>query len=263
MSTAHLLCAGHPRGRSVVLAHGLEDSWECWLPLAPRLDPDWRLVALDLPWRPGNDYRWRRRPSSAWLAAGLSTLERPADLVLAHSFGANAMLELMCAGSPYRPGQAVLICPLYRPPDVPVTWSVFDRARRAFERHIHDSLRSRLGRRTAVLPPDVVESMIAKAIDRVGPSGFLAVFEQFSSSAVLGLDAVDSAVLVLAGGADPTLSPDAAGALAARIPGARLVIGPDYDHFCHVQRPDEVAAAVLGFVRSPVLAAAQPEGVST
>lgn len=241
------LAAGAPGARLAVLAHGLEDSWESWLPLARQVDPQWRIVALELPWRPGNDYRWRRRPSSAWLGDALDLLDRHPDLIVAHSYGANALLELLSSGDP-RPGvTAALICPLYRPPDVAVTWKIFDRSRRAFETHIHDSLMTRLATRAARISDDVVESMISKAIDRIGPAGFLAVFDQFVSSATVPLDEITASVLVLAGGADPTLSPDAATSLARRIPHTSLLIDDDYDHFCYVRRPAEVADRIMRF----------------
>lgn len=237
----HELAPGNAGGLLAVLAHGLEDSWESWLPMRRRLDPRWRVVALELPWRPGNDYRWRRRSSSVWLGEALELLDRRPDLVIAHSYAANALLELLSAGDP-RPGEAAaLICPLYRPPEVAVTWKIFDHSRRAFERHIHDSLMARLSGRLARLSADVVDDMIAKAMDRVGPAGFLAVFEQFAGSATVPMEEITADVLVLAGSADPTLSPAAAAALARRIPRGSLLIDGNYDHFCYVRQPAEVA----------------------
>lgn len=245
--SARELTPGRPDGPLVAFAHGLEDSWESWLPLARQLRPEWRAVAVDLPWRPGSDYRWHSRPSAAWLGSALDGLDRRPDLIVAHSYGANALLELLCARDPRVPDRAVLICPLYRPPGLAITWRVFDRARRAFEQHIHDSVRSRLGARAAVLDPEVVDLMIAKAVDRIGPAGFLAVFDRLTSSSALALDRIEAQVLVLAGGSDPSLSPATAAALAGRITGARLSVDDDYDHFCYARRAREVAAAVHAF----------------
>lgn len=256
------LVAGAPDAPLVAFAHGLEDSWESWLPLAQHLRPDCRAVAFDLPWSPGNDYRWRRRSSAAWLGDELDRLGRRPDLLVAHSYGANALLELLCAGYPRLPDRVALICPLYRPPDVGITWRVFERARSAFERHIYDSLRSRLGPRLAVLDPEVVDLMIAKAVDRIGPSGFLAVFEQFSNSATLALSRIRAEVLVLAGGADPTLSPAAASTLAAGIAGARLTVDDDFDHFCYVRRPAEVAATLHAFAGTAFVLTPYAEGAA-
>lgn len=247
-SPVHELSPGAPGGDLVVLAHGLEDSWESWRPLARAFDPRWRVLVLDLPWRPGNDYRWRRQESAAgWLAAGLQRLPRPPDTIVAHSFGANATLELMAAG--HSSARAtVLICPLYCPPEQPVTWQVFDRARRTFDRHIRDGLRLRLGQRLRTVDEAVLDGMIAKAIDRIGPAGFLTVFDQFIGSGTLALTTVTTPTLILAGGADPTLSPAAAATLGRDMPRATLLVHEHYDHFCHVRHAVEVAEQATRFV---------------
>jgi pimeloyl-ACP methyl ester carboxylesterase len=262
-TVANILAEGERGSPLVVLAHGLEDSWEGWRPMAARLPADWRVIALDLPWRPGNDYRWRRRAPAAWLADGLELAGEPTTVV-AHSFGANAALDLMCAG---RIGPAVLICPLYRPPEVALTWAVFDRSRRAFDQHMRDGLLMRMGRRADTLDPEILAKMIATAIDRVGPAGFLAVFEQFCASAGLPLAELAQPALVLAGGADPTLSRPAAAALAAAMPSASVFFRDHYDHFCHRRYAAEVAASVTDFVaasgrpaRDQVAAANRPAG---
>ncbi|MER5454695.1 alpha/beta hydrolase [Micromonospora sp. NPDC002389] len=246
--TRHELTPGAPGGDLVVLAHGLEDSWESWRPLARAFDPRWHVVALDLPWRAGNDYRWRRQGSPAqWLAAGLAGLPRPADTIVAHSFGANATLELLAGGQPAARA-TVLICPLYCPPEQPITWQVFDRARRTFDRHVRDGLRLRVGARLRKLDAALLDAMFAKAIDRIGPAGFLTVFDQFVSSGGLALTTVDIPTLILAGGADPTLSPAAAATLGRDMPRATLLVHEHYDHFCHVRHADEVADQAARFV---------------
>lgn len=247
---ARTLAAGVPSAPLVVLAHGLEDPWTSWLPMAAELDPDWRVVALDLPWRPGNDYRWRAQPASAWLGNALDLLDARPDVLVAHSFGANATLSLLCELDA-RPGPAVmLVCPLYRQPEEPVTWRMFDRAHATFREHVREGLRARLGRRADLLEPSVLQSMTELALDRVGPSGFVTVFQQFIASADLPLVTVEVPTKVLAGGADPTLSRKAARALAAGIPGAEIQINDDYDHFCHIRQAPGVAAQVADFVAS-------------
>ncbi|GIJ08934.1 alpha/beta fold hydrolase [Micromonospora andamanensis] len=246
------LADGPPGAPLAVLAHGLEDSWRTWLPLAADLGQRWRVAALDLPWQPGTDYRWRQRPAADALADAIVGIGADISLLVAHSYGANATLHLLCRDAlPAR--RVALICPLYRPPGRPVTWTLFDRARTAFERHIHESLRSRQGDRLARTPDDVLATMTRKAIDRAGPAGFLAVFEQYVTSAALPLDRVRPPVLVLGGGDDPTLTPAAAGALAGALPDARLIIDDRYDHFCHLRHPAEVAARLCDFAASPKL----------
>jgi pimeloyl-ACP methyl ester carboxylesterase len=245
----HTLGEGDPEAPLIAFAHGLEDTWQSWRPLAARLGPGPRLVALDLPWRAGNDYRWRRRVPADWLRTGLAGLDRSPDVLVAHSFGGNAALQLLCGGEPLTGHAVALICPLYRPPGRPVTWELFDRSRETFVQHIHDGLRVRMGSRAARIDGELLAAMTELAIERVGPAGFLTVFEQYLATADLALDAVDRPVAVLAGGADPTLLPRSAAALAAGMPGARLHLRDDYDHFCHVRHADGIAAQVTDLVR--------------
>lgn len=242
----HPIVPGAPGAPLVVFAHGLEDSWTSWLPLVAELGCDWRMVAVDLPWRSGNDYRWRSRSPGAWLGDALDLLDATPDALIAHSFGANATLELLCAHDP-RPGRAVaLVCPLYRQPRHPVTWRMFDRSMKTFVEHIREGVRARMGGRADSMDPEVLETMIEMAVDRVGPLGFLSVFQQFAASADLPLHNVELPTLVVAGGADPTLSTEAATALGAGMPGATVRIHDEYDHFCHVRHARSVAAHVAG-----------------
>lgn len=247
--TLHVLNEGEPDGPLVAFAHGLEDNWQSWRPLAERLGPHPRLVALDLPWRAGNDYRWRHRSPAEWLRSGLAALPRTPDVLVAHSMGGNAALQLLCAGEPQAGRTVALICPLYRPPGRPVTWALFDRSRETFVQHIHDGLRARMGSRAARVDAGLLTAMTDLAIERVGPAGFLTVFEEYLATAHLALGAVDRPVAVFAGGADPTLSPLAAKVLVAGMPGGRLHLRDDYDHFCHVQHARGIADRVTELIR--------------
>jgi pimeloyl-ACP methyl ester carboxylesterase len=246
--TTHTLSPGAPGGPLVALVHGLESAWTSWLPMAVELNPDWRLVALDLPWRPGNEYRWGARSAGEWLGEALDLLDATPDALIAHSFGANATLELLCGYDP-RPGRAVtLICPFYRLPHEAVTWRMFDKARGTFIKHMRDGLRARMGARAGVMDSGVLETMMDGAINRVGPSGFLTAFQEYTASANLALGNVGVPTLVVAGSADPTLSREAALTLVGGMPGAVVRINQGYDHFCHVRHARGVAAQVVDFV---------------
>ena len=244
----HTLAPGVPGGPTVVLAHGLEDSWASWLLVAGELDPAWRLIALDLPWRPGNDYRWRTRSIGDWLGDALDLVDTRPDVLVAHSFGANATLQLLCDKDSRVAPVVVLICPLYRPPGQPVTWRVFDLARSRFVEHVREGLRARMGARLGAVEPATLEAMMDVALNRVGPTGFLTTFHEFVASADLPLANIEVPTFVIAGEADPSLPRESALVLGDAIPGVRLRINDDYDHFCHVRQARGVAAQVLDFV---------------
>jgi pimeloyl-ACP methyl ester carboxylesterase len=237
----HVLSAGTTSGPCVVFVHGIEDSWRTWSRLARYLGAAWRAIALDLPWRAGNDYRWRWEGSPAdWVAAGLDAVDDRPCVVVGHSFGANAVLARLAAGEP-RASAAVLAAPFFRPAEAAVTWKTFQLSRETFERQISDGMRVRL---RSAPEPDVFEVMLARTCERIGPVGFLAVFEQYVASGHLRLSHVDIPVLVMVGEDDPGMFRPHMEALANLIPRGIVACGPQFDHFCHVRRAPEVARAI-------------------
>jgi pimeloyl-ACP methyl ester carboxylesterase len=235
-------------GPLAVFVHGLEDDWRTWESLARRLAAQWRCVALDMPWRSGNDYRWRwSAPPGAWLSAALHALGEVPDVLIGHSLGANAVLGSLSAQDSTVAHRAVLIAPMYRAATAPVTWHTFARSRKAFEEQIGHAIRIRL--RSRSLHAELVSAMLEKTFDRIGPVGFLAVFEEYVASGHLPLSRVRLPTLVLGGDRDPGVARTHLEALVARLPNASLSCVHDHDHFGHVLRPDEVAGHIGDFAR--------------
>jgi pimeloyl-ACP methyl ester carboxylesterase len=245
-------------GPLLVLVHGMEDGPDSWAPLAGLLGRQWRTRALDLPWRAGNGYRWRRRGSpGSLLAQELAALGEPAAVLIGHSFGANAVLELLADTTVRpvapRPSAVVLTAPFYRPPELAVTWELFDSSRENFDRQIQAGITARLGSRLATVDPELVATMTDKAIARIGPVGFLSVFDQFVASGELPLAGVDVPTLVLSGRGDPSLGRRRSAALDAAMPAATVVVSDHYDHFCHVRQTGDVARRITEFLGTTTL----------
>lgn len=250
----------------LVLVHGIEDEPESWRPLARLLQQNWRALALDLPWRAGNRYDWGRGTSPGrLLAQTLATLGEPAALI-GHSFGANAILELIADPTvrPVVPGPsaAVLIAPFYRPPSMPVTWKLFDRSRENFDRQIRAGLAVRLGSRIAAVDDDTITRMMDKTVEWIGPAGFLSVFDQFVGSGELPLATVEVPTLVLTGRDDPGLGRHHSAALDAAMPAATVVIHQHYDHFCHIRQVGDVARRITEFLMTTELGSRPKTGVT-
>lgn len=229
---------------AAVYVHGIEDEWRTWLPLAGQLTA-WRSLALDMPWRAGNDYRWRWHASPAnWIGAGLDALET-AGLVVGHSFGASGVLSLLAQGK--YASAAVLINPIFRPAEARPSWTTLDRARQTFERQLDAGLRSRLSARGRRLPDDILARMHARTCERIGLVGFLTVFDEYLRCGHLPIDQVRVPTLILGGGRDPSLSRRHLQQLADQLPDCQLVVQDDYDHFCHVHQAMEVADLIQKF----------------
>jgi pimeloyl-ACP methyl ester carboxylesterase len=248
---AHRLGAVNGSGPLLALVHGLEDRWESWAPLVQCLDRSWRLLAFDMPWRTGNSYRWRQVGTpGAWLARALERVNEPLDVIVGHSFGANAVLELLATADPPPSHCAVLLSPFYRPQDLPITWEVFEQSRRSFDRIVGQGLRARLGDRNAAVTEEILQIMAVKSgTDRIGPLGFMALFEQFAASADLALGAVTVPTLILSSTSDPSLAHGRAEALARQMPCATVVLSDDLAHFCHVQDAASVVGALKAFLQ--------------
>ena len=239
---AHVLSPGSDTGPCAVFVHGIEDSWRTWSRVAVKLGPQWRCVSLDMPWNAGNDYRWRWKAGAGdWVRRGLDAAVGDRQFVLiGHSFGANAVLSRLSAGEP-RATAVMMIAPFYRPAESMVTWETFDLSRKTFERQIGDGMRARL---REAAQPDVFEVMLTRTCERIGPTGFLAVFEQYVASGHLELSHVDVPALILVGERDPGMYRPHLEELAKRLPRAMIASGPQYDHFCHVTRAGEVSLSI-------------------
>lgn len=242
---------GPGSGPALVLVHGLEDSWHSWQPFVEELaaGQPFTPYALDVPWRAGANYGWVHRTSPAELLRhALALLPEPPVLLVGHSFGANGVLELLAAADRPAVAGAVLLAPYYRPPDDPITWQLFDRELSRFRDVIGEGLRRRLGQRRQVLSPDLVDTMVEKALDRVGPLGFVALLRQFVTTADLDLGAVDVPTLVISGALDPALSGPRTDALVRAMPAASVHTRPDGGHFCHLEQVSEATGEVRRFL---------------
>lgn len=235
----------------IALLHGLEDSWESWKPLAATLSDDARCYMVNLPWRAGGKYRWRTRPPQEWIAYAVDAVPEPIDLLIAHSFSANAVIQRLADGEPLSADALVLVSPFYRPPHVPLSWHTFDRSFADFRATMTDGLRIRLGDRFARLESDVFEKMADTMIERIGVPGFLAVFDQFAAASSLELGHCETPSLIIAGSHDPGIAGERAEWLGRAMPHARLAVDPAYSHFCHIEQPELIAPLIADLLRAP------------
>ncbi|MFB7615202.1 alpha/beta fold hydrolase [Kitasatospora sp. NPDC056181] len=240
---------GPARPPVVAMLHGLEDDWQSWKPVTDGLGDRFRCYAIDLPWRAGGDYGWRAGGTAGqWVERALEIVPEPVSVVVAHSMGANAVLHWLTSGAARRLDAVVLLSPFYRLTSVPVDWRMFDRSLADFRAVMKAGLRARLGERAARIGPELVDLMAEKALDRIGPEGFLALFDQFISSSGLDLAANTVPTLVVGGTADAGLSGPRAEALGLAMPSAEIRLEDGLTHFCHIEQPHRVAELVAEFL---------------
>ncbi|MFJ6074771.1 alpha/beta fold hydrolase [Streptomyces sp. NPDC093065] len=236
-------------GPLVVAVHGAEGSWREWQPLAAAWPGRHRLVALDLPWRAGNDYGWELRGTPGqWLGDAVDRLGEPVHAVLGHSLGGNAVLEWLCAPRGHEPAAAVLFAPFYRPVTDTVDAALEREFRAAFRVAVADGIRIALSTRAQRPDEQLFESIVDTALNRVGEHGLGVLFRQFVATGAFDLAGVRVPARVLVGETDPALIARRGAALAAAMPTAAVSYRPDYGHCFHISHADRIAAELAAFL---------------
>lgn len=234
----------------VVFIPGMETRWDVCDPLFAALDARLRLVNVDLPWggRQGNGWGLAAPPHE-WVREGLEVATASAAVVVAHSFGANALLEYLRIHGGGLVRAAVFIAPFYRATTEEFDWSVLRYYVDQFGHLLEEGLAVRKSGST-----EHIAAMAEKVRERIGPYGWVEFFRLFLLAPTLDLGRLEIPCLVLAGANDFAAFPEYASALARALPMAEAIVLPDCGHFCAIERPDLVARAINEFLERAVLA---------
>jgi 3-oxoacyl-[acyl-carrier-protein] synthase II len=228
------------------MVHGLEEGSDIWLGLCQQMSDQSRIFGLDLPWQGHAGYRWGHARSAAeWLHQGLALAPVEPTVLIAHSFGANAVLEYLQHYELPSLRALVLVAPFYRDRYDDFDWTFFHEAPEKFAQILEHGLRVRKGDKT--IDPELLAAMTQKVIDRVGPLGFMEFFSVFLRTPALRLDRVRVPVLVVAGVNDPSAQPGAA-MLAQSLPDGSFELIPECGHFCMLEQPAAFETLVRRFV---------------
>lgn len=236
----------------MLLLHGMGGGVGGWDPLDAPLSADLRLWDVALPWSSIGDVGWAYDADVArWAAEAIEATERAAgasiDVIVAHSFAANAVLELASRNAAGWRWPVVLISPFYRAATAEFDWSVIGYYVEGFRRMLEDGLRLRAGRR---IDEETRKDMAVRLCDLMGPYTWLRFFDTFLRTPLLRLHELTQPTLVIAGENDQGALPGGARQLAERIPSATLEILADCGHFPMAEHPDALAALINEFTSS-------------
>jgi pimeloyl-ACP methyl ester carboxylesterase len=232
---------------TVGLLHGMQETWEVWDRLAPLLPANAEVHALGLPWDGRQGHAWtREREPRDWAELALARLPEGPVALVAHSFGANALLEHLVARGGERVAALVLLSPFYRPGDEGVDWAVISYYLNDFHRILEEGLRVRMG---PGVDAAILAGMGVKLRDRVGPLGWLRFFELFARTPALDASRLAMPCLVIGGERDFASFPGDCEALGRALPDARVEILAGVGHFAMIESPERVAASIGRFFR--------------
>ncbi|MGW0206001.1 alpha/beta fold hydrolase [Streptomyces sp. NPDC003233] len=243
-------------GPRVLLLHGMADSSTVWGRLfAPRREALCRaeIHTAELPWRGTGPPDWSHRPESAsWLAEALDELADavgPADVVVAHSFSAMLLLDLVCGASArtgHRLKGMVLVSPFFRPRPQDFGWDTMTGLPEKFVSTMEEGIRVAAGHRSK---PELHRALAERLCETIGPYGWSRFFELYLRTPWLRTREVQTPVLVVSGAQDRIAVTGEAQALVARMPAATLHTIEDAGHFPMAEQPARFADVLGGFLR--------------
>jgi pimeloyl-ACP methyl ester carboxylesterase len=240
------LLPGTPAKPVAAFIHGLEEGWQIWEPLARGLSRRLRSFCLDLPWSGRNRYDWAHETRVRWwIDRGLRLLPRPVSIVVAHSFGANAVLEHFDARGVGGVEALVLVSPFYRG-RAEFSWPLFDHYMGNFERFVAAGIEVYRSSRRVPAASDAV--LARKVLDRIGPVGCLQFLNLFARTPRLDPRRLDLPVLVLGGEEDFYSLPVDCEALVRALPRAELRLLPRCGHFAMIEQPGILCSLIQEFV---------------
>ncbi|KAA2284590.1 alpha/beta fold hydrolase [Arenimonas fontis] len=247
-------------GPTVLLIHGFVGSKENWLPLIRALPEHWHVLAPDLPgWNEsqrlaGADYGPVAQAER--LAAFIRRLPRPPDLVVGHSMGGQ-LGGLLAARHPELVPRLVLMSSA----GVAFEENAFATAVLAGDNPFAVTDRAGLRRFLALTfadPPFVPWPLDEALVRRRRANG------DFEQQVLDGIGRGPEAlllqsllprirvpVLLLWCDRDRVIDASAAAVFAAGLPEARTLVLPGCGHMPLMERPPQVAEAIVGFVASP------------
>ncbi len=233
---------------SVATLHGMEDHWQVWQSLANHVDARLGLFALDLPWSGQHGQLWGLQHSARdWVKLGLGLVKTDVSVLLAHSFGANAVLDYLSTYGTSSVKAVVLISPFYKHKHEDFDWPLMIHYIDRFQQLLEEGLKVRYKKNWYA--PEVVSGMAEKVRNRIGPYGWLEFFTLFSRTPELNLQSIHIPCLVLGGEHDFAAFPADCEALARALPYGRVEILEGCGHFSMLERPAAVFFRVNDFLQ--------------
>jgi pimeloyl-ACP methyl ester carboxylesterase len=231
-----------------VMFHGLGTQWDLWNPLILNLTLPLNIFSLDLPWSGQQGNLWGLKTSTfEWVRLGLKTVKADPSILIAHSFGANALLEYLSTNPIHSVKALILISPFYKPSNELINWSIME----YYVKHFPDLLEAGLQvhPKAKLIASETLVAMVEKIRDRIGPQGWLQFFNMYVRTPELNLNAFQMPCLELGGEDDFASFPSDCQDLAKNLPKATVEILPDCGHFCVLEKTQTVMFIIENFLQ--------------
>lgn len=257
----HYTDEGNRDGRTLILVHGFAASVHAWRPWIERLKPDYHLVAIDLP---GHGLTQTPPNYRATLAGNVALIDALAteigarNFVLAgHSMG-GAVSIAYAKAHPEKLDGLVLVDAAGWPGDrggPPAFAALFNNpVGRWFIKLFNPRLFANSGLKSAYRDEALVtNALVDRYVDLAMAEGHRDVLLTQRMQAEppwtpADFHAIRIPTLVMTGEDDSIIPADDARAIAAAIPGAKLILYPEAGHLPMEQFPDETTRDLRAFI---------------
>ncbi|WP_265565144.1 alpha/beta fold hydrolase [Streptomyces hygroscopicus] len=247
-------------GPRILLLHGLANSGTVWDTLcdhAARHDGlrSAELWTADLPWRASGLPQWNHRTDAAtWAGRALEAARDAggADIVVAHSYAATAVLSWLCReAGPHTDARSedgirglVLVSPFFRDRPADIGWDLVANLAEDLTDAMEEGIRAVAGERGR---PALRRAMAERVTESIGPYGWYRFLELYMSTPWLRTDALHVPTLVVSGTADAIADPAEGHALVERLGSASWRPIDGGGHFPMVEQPERLARTLAEF----------------
>ncbi|HZL01308.1 MAG TPA: alpha/beta hydrolase [Caulobacteraceae bacterium] len=260
----HYRDQGNPAGPPLVMVHGFSASLQAWEPWVAILTPDYRIVTLDLP-----GHGLTRAP-----AGYKATIDRYADLTddlaqrlklgryvaVGNSMGGGVAWDLALRRPSHLRGLVLVdsagLSHRGRRGDGPLIFRLMrNPVGRALLRNLDSRPLIESGLKAAYVDPRLVTpALVDRYADLARAPGhrdiLLSIQGGDEGASAATLAGIHTPTLVMVGEKDALIPPADGKALAAAIPGAKLVVYPDAGHVPMEQIPARSAADLKSFLQN-------------
>lgn len=228
----------------MLLLHGMAAGNAAWDSVCARLPEVRGLWSADLPWRGEGVGQWAYQPDTfRWLERALDEVDG-ADIVVAHSFAATVLLDLLTQDPSDRPlrrygiRSLVLVSPFYRPNPEDFGWDAIAGVVDRFQTIMEEGIRVAAAGRG---DPDLHRPLARRLCRAIGPYGWGRVYDVYLRTPWMAVHRITVPTLVVHGTADTAAPYHESEALARALPTGRVRRIAGSGHHPMIERPDEFA----------------------
>lgn len=232
---------------SLVTIHGIADAPEVWQPVCRALGSRFaRTWQLELRWHMGVGEPYDYPDCGSVLREGWLQLPPGRKVVLAHSFGCNALMRMVQATPLADVDALVLLSPYYKPAYTAFDWPLFERYVSEFRRFLETSIDARSQGR--VIAPDLRREILGRLLQSYSPPSWVMFYREWSRTPALDLLPLSMPCIVMTGSEDFSLPVEDPEVLATRLARADFAVLEGLGHFALIEDPAITAGHIASFL---------------